>query len=125
MANKHRDGTKEQQWRDVLRRQSRSRLSVAEFCRREGLGQPSFYAWRRTILERDGRGAQRDGRRPKYSDSDARAVGFLPVRLGEAAPRVEASITIELAEGLVLRLPEATPAARVAELVRALQETRR
>ena len=90
---------------------------MAEFCRREGLSQPSFYAWRRTI-------AQRDGRRANHSDSGARAVGFLPVRLREVAPRVEASITIELSEGLVLRLAESTPAERVAELVRALQETR-
>ena len=117
MANKRRDAGKEQHWRGVLRRQVTSRLSVAEFCRREGLRQPSFYAWRRTM-------SQRDGRRAKHSDTGARAVGFLPVRLSEAAPRVEASITIELGEGLVLRLPEATPAARVAELVRALQETR-
>jgi hypothetical protein len=118
MANKQRNGDKEQLWRGVLRRQVTSRISVAEFCRREGLSQPSFYAWRRTI-------AQRDGGRPDYSDSDARAVGFLPVRLREVAPRVEASITIELAEGLVLRLAESTPIERIIELVRALQETRR
>lgn len=118
MASEQRDGGKQRYWLDVLRRQARSRLSVAEFCRREGLSQPSFYAWRRTILERD-------VSRAKPSDSDARAVGFLSVRLGDVAQRVEASITIELTEGLVLRLPEATSAARIAELVRTLQETRR
>jgi hypothetical protein len=117
MSGAMRSGDRERAWRDVLRRQARSRLSVAEFCRREGLSQPSFYAWRRTIT-------QRDGRRPNHSDSDAPAV-FLPVRVSEVEPRVEASITIEFTERLVLRLPEATPAARVAELVRALQETRR
>jgi hypothetical protein len=91
---------------------------VAEFCRREGLSQPSFYAWRRTIAQRDS---------AKRSKPRQPAPGFLPVRLSDAAPRVgvEASITIELAEGLVLRLSEATPAVRVAELVRALEETRR
>ena len=118
MADKQRDAVKEREWRDVLRRQATSRLSVAEFCRREGLSQPSFYAWRRTM-------SQRDGRRRSTPTRMRQPVGFLPVRLSEVAPRVEASITIELAEGLVLRLPEATPAVRVAELVRALQETRR
>jgi hypothetical protein len=118
MSGAMRSGDRERVWRDVLRRQARSRLSVAEFCRREGLSQPSFYAWRRTIT-------QRDGRRPDCSDSDAQAVGFLPVRLREVASRVEASITIELAEGLVVRLAESTPIERIAELVRALRETRR
>ena len=117
MADKQRNAVKEQHWRGVLRRQATSRLSVAAFCRREGLSQPSFYAWRRTV-------SQRDGGRAKHSDSGARAIGFLPVRLSEVASRVEASIVIELSEGLVLRLPEATAAGRVAELVRALQETR-
>src|SRR4051794_12094540 len=112
MVSKQHDGDKEQFWRDVLRRQATSRLSVAEFCRREGLSQPSFYAWRRTIAERDS--AKRSQPVP----------GFLPVRVTDQAAH-EASITIELTDGLVLRLPEATPAARVAEFVRALQETRR
>jgi hypothetical protein len=116
MAGATRSGEREREWRDVLRRQARSCLSVAEFCRREELSQPSFYAWRRTITERDS---------AKRSKPRQPVPGFLPVRLREVAPRVEASITIELAESLVLRLPEATPAARVAELVRALQETRR
>lgn len=118
MPGAKRNGEREREWRDVLRRQARSRLSVAEFCRREELSQPSFYAWRRTIT-------QRDGRRPNHSDSDPPAVGFLAVRLSGVSPCVEASITIELAQGLVLRLPEATSAVRIAELVRALQETGR
>jgi transposase-like protein len=117
MAKKHRDRGKEQYWRDVLRRQARSRSSVAEFCRREGLSQPSFYAWRRIV-------SQRDGRRAKQADSGARAVGFLPVRLREVAPRVEAPITIELNEGLVLRLPESIAVQRLAELVHALEARR-
>jgi hypothetical protein len=117
MAGGKRSGERERVWREVLRRQASSRLSVAEFCRREGLSQPSFYAWRRTIT-------QRDGRRANHSDAGARVLGFVPVRVSEVAPRVEASITIELTAGLVLRLSEMTPAVRVAELVRALQETR-
>jgi hypothetical protein len=109
-------GERESVWRDVLRRQATSRVSVAEFCRREGLSQPSFYAWRRTLAERDS---------VKRSKPASAEPSFLPVRLSEVVPRVEASIAIELAEGLVLRLPEATPAVRIAELVWALQETRR
>lgn len=34
-------------WAQVIRRHESSGLSVAEFCRREDLSPPSFYAWRR------------------------------------------------------------------------------
>jgi hypothetical protein len=34
------------QWRS-------SGLSIRDFCRVEGLPEPNFYAWRRTIAERD------------------------------------------------------------------------
>jgi hypothetical protein len=30
-------------WREVIRRQQSSGLSIAEFCRREGLAQASFF----------------------------------------------------------------------------------
>lgn len=117
MANSGRDAERESFWRGVLSRHAGSGLSVAAFCRREKLTQPSFYAWRRTMRERD-------GQRPKAIRSRRPAQDFLPVRVTDLPPR-ESSITIELAEGSVLRLPEATPAVRIAELVRALQEARR
>ena len=44
---------RETYWRKVLTRQSKSGLSIAGFCRQESIAQPSFYAWRRTIRERD------------------------------------------------------------------------
>jgi transposase-like protein len=44
---------KEQFWRLVLEEQARSGLSAREFCRREAVSEPSFYAWRRKIGERD------------------------------------------------------------------------
>jgi hypothetical protein len=123
MANNGRDAGKERFWRAVFGRQAQSGLAVAEFCRREGLSQPSFYAWRRTIAARGGRGE-------KPTASRSRAVGFVPVRLSHPAPRSAAaatslseapSITIELSGGLVLRLPEAISPQRLAALVRALE----
>jgi hypothetical protein len=32
-----------------------SGLLIREFCTRERLSEPSFYGWRRTLLERDAR----------------------------------------------------------------------
>src|ERR1044071_2637314 len=36
-------------WRILLHQQRSSDLSVAAFCRRAGVSQPSFYAWRRKL----------------------------------------------------------------------------
>ena len=42
-----------QQWRVRLRRFASSKLSVAEFCRREKVSVPSFYQWRKKLRELD------------------------------------------------------------------------
>ena len=36
-------------WRDLIRRQRASGLSVAAFCRRDGVSASSFFAWKRKI----------------------------------------------------------------------------
>lgn len=48
-----RDFEKEQAWRAVMKRQGQSGLSIRAFCRRESISEPSFYAWRRELLQRD------------------------------------------------------------------------
>jgi transposase-like protein len=53
MASKHRDPAKEALWRDMFKRFAASGLSVREFCKRENVTESAFYAWRRTIGERD------------------------------------------------------------------------
>ncbi len=44
-----RDPAKERRWRRVVRDWQASGLSVRQFCRRQGLSEPSFYAWRREL----------------------------------------------------------------------------
>jgi transposase-like protein len=39
-------------WRMVLDEQAKSGLSIRAYCRQEGISEPSFYHWRRTIEER-------------------------------------------------------------------------
>ena len=48
-----RDGGKERFWRRMLRQWRRSGLCVRAFCAEHGLAEPSFYAWRRIVAERD------------------------------------------------------------------------
>lgn len=40
-----------EEWRDLVRRQRESGLSISEFCRREKTTEGSFYRWRRTFGE--------------------------------------------------------------------------
>ena len=39
------------QWRQQVKRQRESRLSIAEFCRRESISPHSFHAWKRKLCE--------------------------------------------------------------------------
>ena len=67
---KPRDPRKEQHWRQLIERWQHSGLSVRAFCQRHRLAVPSFYAWRRTLRQRDGRAHQA-----------AAPVTFLPVHV--------------------------------------------
>ena len=108
MANNQRDPGREQFWREVLDRQAVSGLNVREFCRREQLAETSFFAWRRTIRQRDGE--------VKSSDRPA----FVPAVVTDTPP-CDTSIVLELGNGRALKLPESIAAARLAELVTALE----
>jgi transposase-like protein len=111
MARQRRDPEREAFWRGALKRFDGSGLSVRAFCQRERLTESAFYAWRRTIAQRDGDRRQRGtpGR-----------PSFLPLRVTHhAAP--DSSISIELAGGRVLRLPDSTSPERLAALIHALE----
>jgi hypothetical protein len=45
--------SKERFWRRMVRQWRGSGLSVRDFCAERELAVPSFYAWRRTIAQRD------------------------------------------------------------------------
>ena len=49
MANSKRSAEKEEFWRLALREHQQSGLTIRAFCRREGLSEPSFFAWRKRI----------------------------------------------------------------------------
>ena len=50
---KRRDPEKERSWREVMRRQRQSGLTVSAFCAAEGLKDWSFHWWRRELAKRD------------------------------------------------------------------------
>lgn len=113
MARRQRDPAREQFWREALRRQKVSGLTVRAFCAREQLAETAFHAWRRILRERDTQ------RRPAPAPATP-ALAFVPVVMREA-DRPAADIAIELRGGRVMRLFASMPVEQVAALVRAIE----
>jgi len=63
-----RDKGKEAFWRDALRQQASSGLTIRAYCRKHRLGESLFYFWRRELARRDSVRKQRS---------------FVPVRVRE------------------------------------------
>jgi hypothetical protein len=79
-----------QYWRDVIRRQEESGLSVAAFCREEQVAPASFFAWRKKLAEAD---QQHENAAPEQNAKNA-----VPERDANASPAVGAKfMPIELA----------------------------
>ena len=106
-----RDPRKEQFWRRTVRQWRRSGLSVRTFCQRHGLSEPNFYAWRRTLAQRD-----------------AQAVAFVPVEvLPESLPlpasaAAAGGLELVLVGGRVLRIGPAFDAPTLRRLLATLEE---
>jgi len=44
-------GTRDEYWRERIAAQERSGLSVQQFCKEQGLNNPSFYYWRKRLRQ--------------------------------------------------------------------------
>ena len=125
MAGRGRDRGKEWFWRRVLRQWRRSGQGVRLYCVENGLSEASFYAWRRTIEERDGQAARRMQQRERIKDAvtqreqGERLPAFVPVTIAASAPSIE----IALGDSRVVRVPVGFDAATLRQLLVVLQET--
>jgi|HubBroStandDraft_4_1064222.scaffolds.fasta_scaffold578935_1 hypothetical protein len=103
-------------WRERLRRQVDSGLTIAQFCAQEGLSTATFHSWKRRL------------RLVELADTlpaPPAPPAFLPVtvRLSEPAPAEASPIVADLPNGIRLRIPTAD--ARLAcRLVRAVASAR-
>jgi transposase len=118
MARHQRDSAKEAAWRGLLQQFASSGFSVREFCRREQLSEAAFYAWRRTIAERDQPRSERDSQLTACDDLRSQSTAFVPVLVASSH---EPSLTLELPGGCVLRFTGASAAEQLADLIFALQ----
>ena len=117
MARAKRDPAREAFWRRAIERQAESGLTVRAFCRREKLAESNFYAWRRTIGERDRKAkGERGGKAKRAKPMPA----FVPVAVSGQAVQ-EAGIVLELGGGSKLRFAESIEPTRLAAFVHALE----
>ena len=102
---KPRDPRKEQHWRRLIQLWKNSGLSVRAFCARHHLTQPSFYAWRRELQQRDA------------------ATAFVPVQVvTDDQPTSSTPIEILLAGGRSVRITPGFDPATLRQLLEVLQE---
>jgi hypothetical protein len=102
-------------WRDTLAAFAASGQSVPSFCEERGLKKPTFYSWRLKL-------ARHDRQRTSLTSAGPRSTqpAFVPVMV-EPRAIAEESFQVDLRGGRVLRLPASMPAARLAEVVHALE----
>ena len=105
MAKRRRSGEREAFWQAAVRRHQSSRKSVRAFCLAERLSEASFYAWRRTLRDRQA----------------AAPPNFVPVLLASPVASSSSSITIELRGGRIVRLPETMATERLIAVLHGLE----
>ena len=93
---------KEQFWRDMLLLWQSSGQTIRAFCHAQRLSEPSFYAWRRII-------AQRERQQP----------AFVPVRV-TPTPTTSIPLELVLASGRVVRVPPGFDADTLRQLLAVL-----
>ena len=89
-------------WRDRIRRQEASGLTIEQFCSQEGVTRSKFHSWKRRFRLAD----TAEQRRALPSQSS-----FLPVtvRLLQRGPEEPQPIEADLPNGVRLRIPVADP----------------
>jgi len=102
---KSRDPRKEQQWRRWIQQWQHSGLSVRDFCARHDLAEPSFYAWRRELQQRQ------------------TPTRFLPVRVvADEEPAHAGSVEVVLTGGRRVRVSPGFDPATLRQLLAVLAE---
>ena len=118
MPRPTRDPKLEQFWRRHLRRQSASGRTIRDYCREHGLREPSFYAWRRSIRQRDHSTPCSVG----HTVSPSTPPAFLPVAIVDSRPHHQATpIDIHIANGCRIRVRSGCDRVLLAEVLAILR----
>ncbi len=120
------DPLKELYWRRILDQWRRSGQSIRAFCRQQRLSEPLFYAWRRTIAQRD-QARQPSGHRclpqdiasPTDEQKPEAPPAFVPLHVLPAT----ATLEVVLHPGCLVRVPTGFDPATLRQLLVVLHES--
>ena len=103
-------GNRESYWRGIISGHPGSGLSIVAYCRRVGVSEACFFQWRNRLgLPRSSHG------RPPGSIS--RPVNLVPVRVLPPAAPSDQHISVELPNGIRLRVPDLSTAVDAVRLL--------
>ena len=111
---------KEHFWRELLGQWQRSELTIRAFCAQHSVSEPSFYAWRRTITQRDRPGSHPAPRAARRSVASSPSPTFVPVQVVPALPP-STTIEVVLGHGRSIRLAPGFDAATLRQLLALLE----
>jgi hypothetical protein len=103
-----RNGAKERSWRRLIQQWRHSGMTIRDFCVEHEVSEPSFFAWRRTIADRDRQSGQPsadgygNGDGNKTQDSPA----FVPLRVvSTVSTPAGTAFEVVLHDGRIVRVP--------------------
>ena len=109
--SKRRIEEKERYWQGLLQRQARSGLSIAAFCRSEGVSEATFHWWKRTLRRREADSPRRRRNASAVCNGSEASPSFVPVRITEDYR--PGAIEVVWPNGLSARVPSGCDVAQV------------
>jgi hypothetical protein len=89
-------------WRDRIRRQEASGLSIERFCAQDGITRSKFHSWKQRFR-------LADAAEPRSASSSPPTFLPVAVRLLQRGPEEPPPIEVDLPNGVRLRIPTADP----------------
>jgi transposase-like protein len=119
-----RDRSKERFWRRLLRLWRRSGQTIRDFCAEHEVSEPSFFAWRRMIAERDQQRRRRDNPNSKASAEPLPKANEQPAFVPLRVVSTDMAFDVVLKGGRVVRVSAGFDAASLRRLLAVLEEER-
>ena len=124
-----RNGAKERSWRRLIQQWRHSGMTIRDFCVEHEVSEPSFFAWRRTIADRDRQSGQpsADGYGNVGSNKTQDSPTFVPLHV-VSTPVVSTpagtAYEVVLRDGCIVRVPAGFDPATLRRLLVLLNEER-
>jgi transposase-like protein len=129
-----RNGAKERSWRRLIQQWRRSGMTIRDFCVEHEVSEPSFFAWRRTIADRDRQSGQpsADGCGNGDSNKTRDSPAFVPLRVVSTVSPTPAgtagtagtAFEVVLRDGRIVRVPAGFDPATLRQLLAILERER-